>query len=70
MALLFLVLEKDDYTLPVPAAFSQLASGETPSSTTEVEIKIKQEPPSAPTTTPAPEPQPKVAPTPLVYTPS
>ncbi|XP_034233762.1 zinc finger protein swm isoform X2 [Thrips palmi] len=70
VALLFLVLEKDDYTLPVPTTLSQLASGESPSSTTEVdvkvkqEVKIKQEPLSTPTVAPALEPQPKVAPTP------
>lgn len=66
VALLFLVLEKDDYTLPVPAVLSQLASGETPSSTTEVETKIKQEPPTAPPPAPAPEPQPKQIPPPQV----
>lgn len=65
VALLFLVLEKDDFTLPVPSALSQLASGETPSSTTEVEIKIKQEPPSTPAA-PVPETQPKVAPAPQI----
>lgn len=39
VSLLFIVLEKQDYTLPVPPAISQLATGEAPSSTTEVEVK-------------------------------
>ena len=41
MALLFVVLEKQDYSLPVPPAISQLATGEAPTSTTEAEIKLE-----------------------------
>ncbi|XP_026278261.1 zinc finger protein swm isoform X2 [Frankliniella occidentalis] len=54
VALLFVVLEKQDYSLPVPASIKQLATGEAPSSTTEVDVK-----PDAPIE-PEPESQPKV----------
>ncbi|KAK3920131.1 Zinc finger protein swm [Frankliniella fusca] len=40
VALLFVVLEKQDYTFPVPPTITQLATGEAPSSTTEVDVKV------------------------------